>query len=74
MSEDTPPPVPPIKDRRMILAIADAAEGIAALALAALAANEQTRVERMGRARVELDHAVRRLDQLFGNTLNEPQP
>jgi hypothetical protein len=74
MSEDALPPVPPIEDRRMILALADAAEAIAALALAALASSEQVRTDRMGSARVQLDHAIRQLDLIFGNTLNEPQP
>lgn len=73
MNEDPLPPVPPIEDRRMILAIVEASEGLTSLALGALAASEQLRVDRMGRARISFDNATRRLNQILGNTLPPPE-
>lgn len=67
-----PQSVPPIEDRRLLLAIVEASEGLTSLALGTLAASEQLRVDRMGRARVSFDHAVRRLNQILGNELPPP--
>ena len=70
------PPAPPIDDRRMILAVVEAAEGLTSLALAALAANQDLKNTRLGHARVSFDSAVHRLNGLLGNILpprNGPQ-
>lgn len=66
------PPAPPIDDRRLLLAIVEASEGLTSLALGTLAASPQLRDDRMGRARISFDHAVRRLNQILGNTLPAP--
>lgn len=66
------PPVPPIEDRRLLLAVVEASEGLTYLTLGTLAASPQLRIDRIGRARISLDHAVRRLNQLLGNELPPP--
>jgi len=70
---DTLPPVPPIEERRLILAIAGASEALAALALAALAAGPILRTSRMGTARLGFHMAVRRLDELLGSELTSQE-